>query len=328
MESGEPLPTAYQILGIHPTAPPELVNYCYWVLTKELQDRRRSDPEADSALHHVTVAYQQISEQANREAYNERIGFHDEPLITRRLPRKRRTFLGLWPGGRGNAWTADRYEVLGLTAGSPPAFFDEAYQLMQVQYLRLPPGSRRRRVLLQMLEDSYQSVRTDVPREQAAPHHVEEPEPVAYTVFPESVRAEPPRRAEQPANDSPPGALPLPANAVNRRSPVLCAARGLGRGVLAGAKSLAKAIAWLLLSSLRAVVAGARAVRRAMKARRERRAATAAYEAAADSREPSGKTVEAPLESRSAEEVFLGRLSLRAGEGGQAGADGEAGARR
>ena len=155
--SQQPLPTAYQVLGVHPSAPTELISSCYWSLTKELQDRRKFDRRADLALHRATVAYQVLSDPERRHRYNQEIGFDDPPLVTRPLPRRRSALGRLLPGSKSRLrWSVEPLEVMCLDEQAPSILFQDAYLVMRERYLRLQPGSKRRRLLLRMLDESYE----------------------------------------------------------------------------------------------------------------------------------------------------------------------------
>lgn len=157
--------TAYEILGVHPSAPPELVNACYWILTRNLQDKRKTDPEADGSLFELTSAYEQLSDPDRRAHYDDAIGLSTQSLIRRPLPRVRFP-RSLWHGRRKRLPSVDPYEVLGLLPGAPQSCLDEAREIMRTAYLRLPPESERRRILLELLNESYNLLRDPARRSQ------------------------------------------------------------------------------------------------------------------------------------------------------------------
>ena len=149
-------PTAYEILGVHPSAPSELISACYWAMTSDLQDKRRAtEPEADAALHRLTHAYETVSDPVRRAGYNLSVGYTDESLMKRALPRRRSFLLRVFRKNRnGLGWAVDPYEVLGLHPSAPQTSVSIAYPLMQDTYQRLPLASRRRELLLNLLDES------------------------------------------------------------------------------------------------------------------------------------------------------------------------------
>lgn len=150
------VPTAYEILGVHPSAPTDLISACYWTITSSLQEKRSTEPEADAELHRLTRAYESVSDPVHRAGYNLSIAHTDEPLLRRSFPRRR--FFPLRLFGRNRhalKWSVDPHEVLGLHPSAPQATVPIAHRLMRDVYLRLPPESRRREKLLNLLEESY-----------------------------------------------------------------------------------------------------------------------------------------------------------------------------
>ncbi len=149
-------PTAYEILGVHPSAPSELISACYWTITSDLQGKRAMEPGADSALHRLTRAYESVSDPVRRAGYNLSIAYTDEPLMKRALPRRRFFLLRVFRRNRHALdWSVDPHEVLGLHPRALQASVSIAYRLMQDNYLRLPPESHRRELLLKLLDESY-----------------------------------------------------------------------------------------------------------------------------------------------------------------------------
>ncbi|MCI0886376.1 MAG: hypothetical protein J4N92_09345, partial [Chloroflexi bacterium] len=149
-------PTAYEILGVHSSAPLELISACYWAIAGDLQKKRVAEPEADAELHLLTRVYESISDPDRRAEYNLSVNSAKEPLTKRALPRRR--FFLLRPFRRNRysvKWYVDPHEVLGLHPSAPQSVVPTAYRLMRDVYLRLPPGSRRQETLLDLLDASY-----------------------------------------------------------------------------------------------------------------------------------------------------------------------------
>ncbi len=150
-------PTAYEILGVHSSAPTELISACYWAIAGDLQEKRATEPEADAALHLLTRVYESISDPARRAEYNLSINGANEPLVKRALPRRRFLPLRFFRRNRyALNWYVDPHEVLGLHPSAPQGVVPVAYRLMRETYLRLPVGSRRQEMLLRLLEESYE----------------------------------------------------------------------------------------------------------------------------------------------------------------------------
>jgi hypothetical protein len=145
------LPTAYEILAVHPSAPAELLNVAYWMTVEEIQTARESGLPLDSALHLVTRAYEKVSKPEVRAGYNLSIGHTRESMATRALPRGRLPFSRPTP-------PIDHYEVLGLHETAPAALVSEAYRIMRALYGRLPVTERHRRRLLALLESAHSTI--------------------------------------------------------------------------------------------------------------------------------------------------------------------------
>ncbi len=149
-------PTAYEILGVHSSAPNELISASYWAIAGDLQKNRATEPEADARLHLLTRVYQSISDPDRRAEYNMSIDRVGEPLTKRPLPRRRFFLLRLFRRNRYSVnWYVDPHEVLGLHPSAPQRVVPEAHRIMREVYLRLPPGSRRQETLLDLLDASY-----------------------------------------------------------------------------------------------------------------------------------------------------------------------------
>ena len=148
-------PTAYEILGVHPSAPTELINGCYWIKAIDLQKKRATELGAAAAIHRLTHAYESVSDPVRRSGYDLSIGYTDMPLMNRALPRRRSSLLRIFRRGTGFGWSVEPHEALGLHPSAPEAAYSLAYGTMRETYLRLQPGSRRREVLLNLLDESY-----------------------------------------------------------------------------------------------------------------------------------------------------------------------------
>jgi hypothetical protein len=148
--------TAYELLGVHSSAPGELISACYWAIAGDLQKKRATEPEVDAELHLLTRVYESISDPDRRAEYNLSINGTREPLSKRPLPRRRFILLRLFRRNRYSVnWYVDPHEVLGLHPSAPQSVVPTAYRLMRDVYLRLPPGSRRQETLLDLLDASY-----------------------------------------------------------------------------------------------------------------------------------------------------------------------------
>lgn len=165
--------TAYQRLGVHPSAPPELISACYWAVVAELRASRQQ-PDTDIALHQLTQAYETVADPARRAEYDLSIGGEEEPLSRRLLPNKRSVFRRFRRSSVG--WSVDPHEVLGLDRMAPQVCVDVAYTIMRNVYLRLSPGSERRTVLLALLDES-QVPDSDVKKRAQLPLNTSEKDP-------------------------------------------------------------------------------------------------------------------------------------------------------
>ncbi len=172
--------TAYELLGVHSSAPGELISACYWAIAGDLQKKRATEPEVDAELHLLTRVYESISDPDRRAEYNLSINGAREPLSKRPLPRRRFILLRLFRRNRYSVnWYVDPHEVLGLHPSAPQSVVPTAYRLMRDVYLRLPPGSRRRETLMDLLDESY-AVLGD-PQRRAQLHGVRLTEELEFT---------------------------------------------------------------------------------------------------------------------------------------------------
>ncbi len=136
--------TAYELLGVHSSAPGELISACYWAIAGDLQKKRATAPEADAELHLLTRVYESISDSDRRAEYNLSINGAREPLTKRALPRRRFFLLRPFRRNRYSVnWYVDPHEVLGLHPSAPQSVVPTAHRLMREVYMRQPPGSRR-----------------------------------------------------------------------------------------------------------------------------------------------------------------------------------------
>lgn len=138
-------PNAYEILGVHPTAPGDLISAVYWKAIDEIQAEREAGHPVDQILHLLTRAYSMVSTSEVRAGYNIAIGQSREPISTRRLPRR-----GLFR----RTDPIDYYEVLGLHESAPQEVITTAYNIMRMHYLRLDMNKGRRSMVLQAAEQA------------------------------------------------------------------------------------------------------------------------------------------------------------------------------
>ena len=119
--------------------------------------RRKGATElgAPAAIHRLTHAYESVSDPVRRGAYDLSIGYTDVPLMNHALPRRRSSLLRIFTRGHKFGWSVDPHEALGLHPSAPEAAYPLAYGTMRETYLRLPSGSRRREVLLNLLDEAY-----------------------------------------------------------------------------------------------------------------------------------------------------------------------------
>ena len=158
-----PTPTAYALLGIHPSAPAELADSAYWWSVIALQKQRAADRDADSAVHALTSAFAILSDAQRRADYNLTIGYQGEPLISRRTLQLRQSlFSRILRRGSETAPVIDYYEVMGLDDSAPGDWAPDARRIMRDHYLKAP-DDRRRAVLLSLLDEAC-SVISDVPK--------------------------------------------------------------------------------------------------------------------------------------------------------------------
>ena len=243
MAALEKRPTAYEVLGVHSSAPAELMSACYWAMARDLQEKRATKPETDAALHRLTHAYDSVSDPVRRAGYNLSIGNTDEPLTRRALPHRRFFLLRVFRKDHHTLdWSVDPHEVLGLHPRAPQASVSIAYHLMRDTYLRLAPGSRRRETLLNLLDKSYAVLRDPQKRAQLAgvgPAEEHEPPAPARDDPPVSDLPEPSQPDVAKAKVALPIAAPAPEESPRPETPLSVpdgpAATRAGRGYRSGA---------------------------------------------------------------------------------------------
>lgn len=155
-------PTAYETLGVHPSAPGELISAVYWTIVDDLQRKRASGQHLDARLYAVTHAYEAVADPNHRAIYDESIGFKREPLITRPMPGTRRSLRSRLFRRRPDITAPPDYaEVLGLNETAPKRCAHEAYRIMREHYQGVPDRRRRQR-LLNLLDEAYRLMTSDV----------------------------------------------------------------------------------------------------------------------------------------------------------------------
>jgi hypothetical protein len=144
---------AYEILGVHPSAPIELIGAMYWTSAGDFQRRRLGGENIDAELHALTRAYELVSDADRRARYDELNGTAAEPVITRSIPVPRRSIIDTIRRRRVAAPNVDYYEILGLTPSATAPRAREAHRIMRDIYLRAPNPQKRTR-LVALLDDA------------------------------------------------------------------------------------------------------------------------------------------------------------------------------
>lgn len=145
---------AYTLLGVHPAAPSELVNFAYWAAAADLQKRRSAGEPVDAVLHAMTRSYELISRPDSRAAYDASIGVLVTPFMIRPLSQVKPPLLSRLLRRRETGRGFDFYEIIGLDSAAPDGMLLEAYKIMRDQYLRAPDAQRRLH-LLSSLDRAY-----------------------------------------------------------------------------------------------------------------------------------------------------------------------------
>lgn len=149
--------TAYELLGVDPSAPPELVAAVYWMDVSELQTQRTAGQPVDALLHSITRSYETISDPLRRAQYDSEIGNDAPPVMMRKLSAPRRSFLRRLFSRRPLSRDIDLYEIIGLAPAAEQAHVEEAYRVMRDVYLRAP-SRRQRHLLMRLLDDAHQTL--------------------------------------------------------------------------------------------------------------------------------------------------------------------------
>jgi curved DNA-binding protein CbpA len=214
-----PTPTAYALLGIHPSAPAELADAAYWRSVIALQKQRAAGGDADSAIHALTSAFATLSDAQRRADYDLTIGYRGEPLISRRTLQLRRSILSrIVRRGSATAPAIDYYEIIGLDECASGEWVPDARRIMRDYYLKAP-DDRRRAVLLSLLDeacsvisDVQKRAQYDAKRRREAPHLLQQARADS-----DSLSASPGQGARDSLGDSmPPDETRSPAGASER----------------------------------------------------------------------------------------------------------------
>ncbi len=162
--------TFYEILQVHPAAPPDLITAAYWSLTGHVQSSRAEDGLAQRALYHLTRSYETLSKSESRMNYDLGIGLRSQPVAPG-LPR-RSTASGLarlLPFRREPAAgdvSVDYYEIMRVDPGAHASVVREAYGVIRNVYLRLVSRGHARPELLDWLEEARAVLSDPARREQ------------------------------------------------------------------------------------------------------------------------------------------------------------------
>ncbi len=149
--------TGYDILQVHPAAPPDLITAAYWRLAGRAQaERATSDPSASATLWTLTRAYEVLSRPRSRVAHDQHYGISPQPLAPSvRSRRKGMSLLKrrkLLETGDPNV---DYYEILRVAPGAEPAVIEDAYSVLRNLYIRLVRVGSEPRDLIDCLEEAW-----------------------------------------------------------------------------------------------------------------------------------------------------------------------------
>ena len=314
-------PNAYDLLGVHPNAPSELIATSYWFLVGDLQKRREQGEYVDDALHEFTRAYERISDPRRRSRYDEDIGHTQEPLTKRKLPRVHRSLRSRLFRRATPVGSLDHYEVLGISFAAPSEILPAAYRIMRDQYFRVPARSKKRLQLLKALDDAYATLSAPERRQKYEEHtrkRAPAESPVVSPGLEGTVQSDPPESGNgmKPRGITTP---PAAATPLDRVTPVNgpAAARatkkisGAGKWIGAAPRALGQVLAAGARLLYRGLSRGAGRAAEAWRGRRTRRVPDAgATETQPLQRQPILR--EPPprpkIPSVDVEEALLGRL--------------------
>jgi hypothetical protein len=145
--------TAYEIIGVDPHAPAELVAHIYWMAAADLQAERSAGKQVDDQLHLLTRAYEAVSTPERRAQYDDFIGHNGEPVIKRKLSYPRRSMRQRLLRRQFIPAHVNYYEFLGLLPNAPTGQITDAYRIMRDYYLKAPVD-KHREILMRHLEDA------------------------------------------------------------------------------------------------------------------------------------------------------------------------------
>ena len=158
--SAKVMPTHYQILQVHPTAPLELITCAYWRLVSMAQGDGISEKASEIAVYHLTRSYQVLANPAARADYDLYLGIAPLPLRPHVSPV--RTSPWISPTGRprpeddsSDDTAHDYYSLLRLDPLANPAIVAESYMIMRNYYLRLVEQMQARPQLLALFEEAH-----------------------------------------------------------------------------------------------------------------------------------------------------------------------------
>ncbi len=229
--------TGYDILEVHPAAPPDLITAAYWRLAGRAQaERAMNDPLGSAKLWTLTRAYEVLSRPPSRAAHDQHYGIPPQPLTPSVPPRRKGRRRSLLENGDSNV---DYYEILRVAPGAEPPVIEEAYSVLRNLYIRLVKVGSEPRDLIDCLEEAW-AITSDAERRQRYDEARERRSGQAKVAPP----------VGDPAMTS--GSAVLPATPAGKATPDGgdLPKPGLWRGLAGGASSLMRRVArqWSIIS--------------------------------------------------------------------------------
>lgn len=154
------VPTHYQILQVHPDAPPDLITAVYWRLVSQAQTAGTTSKAAEVAIYHLTRSYQVLADPKQRDDYDRSLGiFHEAPSLPPLPLRRSSSWVAtLWPAHPEDDLSGadiDHYELLRLDSQANPGVVAECWAVMRNHYMRLVEQGYVRAELIDLFEEAY-----------------------------------------------------------------------------------------------------------------------------------------------------------------------------
>jgi len=199
--------TAYSLLQVHPSAPPELISASYWRLMGRAQVSGKGGHASAAVVRRLNDAYRVLSDPTKRDAYDRSLKLTPFTLADK-APAGAHSDSGDAGRAEGSngiaAETPDYYELLCIDPSAETAVIEGAYEVMRNHYVSMVATGEVSPDALDLLERAYQTTRSperrriyDAERAPVAPAPAADP-PVVEPPAPAKIRKKSPAKPKRP----------------------------------------------------------------------------------------------------------------------------------